>query len=413
MVTPRTYQPIVTPVMDATRNESMENQPVKIFRNLLTKSNKGSIAFIFLLLGSILMTIGTLLAFGVHQSGDANRYIGRGTWLWTNLIDGNGGVLFDSLWTILYLVPNLFISALVYLNPENAAVLSVLSNVILYGALILFMVSTWAGTSSTNLNLLVAFASLLLFFGLPGEITKYLGFYYSSDILFLCLSGYALAALAKGYLQNDPLLIAVAIMTGLVCVFTRPPGVITFLVIIISILFGVFYLTKTFIALAILAPLIIAVIVWPYYINLLLIENKEVSSGMGYVLYNYKYGVIVSGYDRSYIRPPDGMLGYSYMTILRMAYYLIPFRIGYSIPHVITNLLYLSFFGLCFYRGFTILARRGAPGKRVLITALLYVFWMTLFHSMTQVEDWRYELPIWPALWLIAGYGIFAAEDHA
>ncbi len=108
----------------------------------------------------------------------------------------------------------------------------------------------------------------------------------------------------------------------------------------------------------------------------------------------------------TYVHDPKSYGDFVAIAVLRFAYYLVPLRKGYSLAHVFLNVTYLTVLVWALttaVRSFRPVSRETAS---LVFMLFLTTYYFALFHVMTFVEDWRYQLPMWPSLWILAGYGV-------
>lgn len=384
------------------------------FARFLTARRSPGTATATLLLAALVMAAATVILFGVAQGGDKTRYVHRGAELWSYLLARAPSPPHLGPFDILYLASNLLISAVASLTPRFSNETLIILNIVLYTSFVVYAMRTWLLESAVTPSFILVGATIFLCYGVPGEVTKYLGLHHSSDIIFLSLSGFVLLLLVRGHLLGSAVFKAAAFIFSCLSLLTRPEGLVVFSVVFTSLILSVpLSRSRAFFAAAMVVPALMVIILWPYYVHHALAAGTDVSKGMNYILQNYQNGAVVSGYHPSYVSNAQGYLDFVRITAWRCLYYLIPLRGGYSVAHLLANIGYLAVGGFMVLRGYWHLRSRGQAGGLILKTLALYIVWMTLLHAATQVEDWRYELPLWPAVWLLAGFGMYSNEATA
>ncbi len=124
-------------------------------------------------------------------------------------------------------------------------------------------------------------------------------------------------------------------------------------------------------------------------------------------VYNkYLGGVVVGIRPETYVVNPGTYSDFIEITLRRFGYYFIPLRNGYSPPHLVVNIAYIAYLCFLLYSGWRSLRTAGPQAARLAFLVVLGSYYFGVFHAMTFVEDWRYELPLWPGVWLLAGFGL-------
>jgi len=160
-------------------------------------------------------------------------------------------------------------------------------------------------------------------------------------------------------------------------------------------------------AVLIALPALFAVAIWPYIITLNMEGVAWADRIVPNDVYNKYIGGVVVGIRRdTYVANPDSYGDFIEITLRRFSDYFFPLRSGYSLPHLGVNIAYIAYLWFLLYSGWRSLRTAGPPAARLAFVVVLGSYYFGAFHAMTFVEDWRYELPLWPGLWLLAGFGL-------
>lgn len=354
------------------------------------------------LIALALVTVGVL--FGTDTGGDATRYVGKGR----NAILAMASFELPELndpWDYFYLIPNIAIASQQMLLGAYSFHSTIVVNFVLFLICSCFVYQIWIRMWSSRSTVLVPIVvGVMIIVGLPGEVSKYVFVSHSSDVMFLCLEAWFFYSLYRILAGNGggPLLSLGTASVGLA--LTRPVGVV-FLVLAISV---ISYRHRkhffTVLVCLLVVSLGVAFLIWPYCIQRIIESQRSVSYGLRLVLENYQSGVIVSGRDYMNVGSPTAYLDYVWITISRFFWYFIPFRSGFSMAHLIYNSIYISTVFILVVFGVRRTKRELSSLFNLLLLATIVL--LGCFHSMTQVEDWRYALPIWVPLWILAGIGV-------
>jgi len=120
----------------------------------------------------------------------------------------------------------------------------------------------------------------------------------------------------------------------------------------------------------------------------------------------YHAGILVHQAD-IVITPPVSTLGFLWMTLDKLLFFMTPWLPFYSAAHQVINLLFfVPAYGLALLavRNF---ARLSLAQRRVVLLLVLYVALVAAFHAMSLIDsDHRYRLPLLPAFIMLAAVGL-------
>lgn len=382
---------------------------------------------------SLLLTVLLFFVFGATVGGDKPRYLDLGAQAVAWML-GEG--LQDrelTSWDIFFFLPNVVIHFGHTLFGQWFQHISIAINVLLFCWLAATTSRRVLGVTSTQLEngYLTAVATVLLvvalFIGLPAEVVKYTFNSYSPDITAMVI--YALVLLnciqhyfathgvrSETHTHRTKKYLWFACVLALMSAFTRPAGIVPVAIVFIVLIWEMNFFSSLASRIVgfVVAPSVIAFVLWPYWaFHMNAHHFNEVSFGMQLMLFNYADGSVVSERPETYIQNVDSALDFMWITVLRTAYYLVPLRSAFSTPHFIANLAYLVFLLYFMMIGWKYLKTVGEIGAKVLWLVLLQGYYFALLHAMTQVDDFRYELPLWPSVWIIGTFGVVAWSKSA
>jgi len=121
-------------------------------------------------------------------------------------------------------------------------------------------------------------------------------------------------------------------------------------------------------------------------------------------------GDVVLFRPETFTTPPESILGYVRVTLLRIAYFFWFLADDYSSRHVAINLIFFPPFyalvllglGACLFDG-----RVAVDARLAGLLAAIFVLLVAVFHAVTIIDyDWRYRVPTYPAMFLLAAIGL-------
>lgn len=132
----------------------------------------------------------------------------------------------------------------------------------------------------------------------------------------------------------------------------------------------------------------------------------------------YRDGSIVYSRPETYVSPPDSLMGYLLVSVLRFSYFFAFLAAGFSTSHTLLMVAFYLPAYIFAVVGLYALARRRATVDRgsewVLALAAAFVGCFAFFHAHTEVDfDWRYRVPVLPHLVLLAAVGVSAVARMA
>jgi hypothetical protein len=121
-------------------------------------------------------------------------------------------------------------------------------------------------------------------------------------------------------------------------------------------------------------------------------------------------GVVVDARPETYVPLVDTPLDIVRLIGKRVIYFFVFWADGFSTRHVIANaVVYVPSYLLALVAVVAVLGRRGATTlaeQRAVVLTLVLISGFALMHGVTFVDfDWRYRLPVYPALFLLAALG--------
>lgn len=357
------------------------------------------------------------LHFGFEMGGDAARYVGTGKRLLQSLTTTPFSDLDLGLKTSLYLIPNLLLGGGTLVFGERFALLSVGLNALAFSAVVLLLFRLWVRYAAPKVPLIFLPLGLYVPLGLPADVTKHVYSALSSDVLALSLIGFFWVCLSRAIVSRSRAHWWAAWALALVSVITRPTGLVIVAFIAIAAAY-VWAMRRTPAGVAsglanaavLLLPALAALLLWPYLVYL---HGRgaswmhELTSALpGWIVYGYHRGVVVNRLVETYLPAPVSYWDYVSISLHRLVYYVTPFRPGYSTAHTLVNAAYVVFMLWASIAGWKGLRRGGTGSAALAVLLLAFSGYFALFHSMTLVDDWRYQLPLWPSLWILAGFGV-------
>jgi len=358
---------------------------------------------------------------GVGRSGDSQRYIDRGERLLaTSPLEYIAGTADVDGFDILFLIPNVVNAVGERVFGGAFPVMSVALNILIYMLVIVVVLETVRRYFSAQalFSPAILCISLPLFFGLPTEALVYLYDSHGSDFLALLVQMVFVIYLGRFVVNastSDGLMLLVI---GCASLFARPSGLV-FLVVAVGALIVNQYRPECAAKLvyrASFGALTLSFLIWSSIVWWL--KNTRFQSldwGLRTIVDRFSRGLIVTGRDNLIIAGMESYLDYLTLMVLRFVHYFVPLRMGYSPEHAIFN----SFFVLTAIVGLVSLCSRAArldSRRRVLIAWMFSsIAFLGLLHAATQVEDWRYQLPVWPLLSILVltGYQLWFEEYRA
>lgn len=373
-------------------------------------ANRGSFARDFAVLATLACVVG-YLAFGETIGGDKVRYLGRGADILARLAGAESYRNLDNFdW--LFLVPNLVMALGYAIMGETFGRVSIAANAVLYvlcAWIVVKFACTWL-VPVARPRIATTLLLLVVFFGLPAEVVSHVYVAYSSDVMFLSVSTLALVAVLRASLAPAARVWVVAIAACFAAMITRPSGVVPVAILAVAILASRFSDRR--------APVIVlslgaagcaaAFLLWPWVIHTYSAADLPTGEGMRLVVERFRDGVVITGRRDTYLGPMRSYDDFLHLMVQRFVGYYIPFRSGYSVAHVVANIVALCVIVPATIRGACWLIRkpRGATVASLLVIA---IGGYGVLHAALQVEDWRYYVSIWPPLWLLAASGVLAA----
>ena len=111
------------------------------------------------------------------------------------------------------------------------------------------------------------------------------------------------------------------------------------------------------------------------------------------------------------ISAPQGYAGYLLISLLRLFAFFLFTAYGFSTPHTFANVIFfVPLYGFVMIGIWQVVRRTSELRSQVRLIGLFAIGLIMLFdvlHAITLVDfDWRYRLPVYPALFLLATIGI-------
>lgn len=370
-----------------------------------------------LLIVSLVLSSCFLFIFGDTVGGDKPRYLDLGERVFS-LLSGDLTLADMTLtsWDIFFLLPNILIYSGHVLFGEYFHQISIAINVTVFCWLISTTVKRLFSFSAIGNKLPLIGLGLIvyIFWGIPAEVVKYTYNAHSPDIIAMVIYGLVLLNCIQHYQQakqnskNKKHLIIACVLAA-ASVFTRPAGIVPLVIVAIAICweFNWFKSRTSRITIFLIIPTLIAFVVWPWWAFYMATNHfDDVSFGLQLALFNYMDGSVLSERPETNIQNVNSALDYAWITVLRAGYYLVPLRGAFSISHFLANSAYVIFTLYFIASGWRYLMKKSQVEINILWLITLQAYYFALLHAMTQVDDWRYELPLWPSVWILSLFGI-------
>lgn len=128
-------------------------------------------------------------------------------------------------------------------------------------------------------------------------------------------------------------------------------------------------------------------------------------------------GSIIWQRYETYVAPPRDAADFAAMVGLRALYMFAPFARDYSVLHSAVNIVgLLPLYGMALVGAWSIVSGQTSPNaQRTGLLALGSIIALTLLHSLTAIDyDWRYRVPLFPPMILLAviGLGRISGSDR-
>jgi hypothetical protein len=222
-----------------------------------------------------------------------------------------------------------------------------------------------------------------------------------SDVVFVALSTAVLAAALRG----TRLALAAGTICLLVACIVRPTAAPLVVVWILALIVRGGTVTARQLAggAIVIAPLLtIAVLV---HARLMMRPDLwPVAAGSAWIQQlgrEYHRGIVVFDRPGTFAPPPVGYGAFVALTLRKWLFFFAPFMTDYTAAHKALNLLFFA--PLYIFGAVALLAWRDRRRKALLV---VYVLAFSAFHAVQQIDfDYRYRLPVLPALIVMAGVG--------
>lgn len=362
----------------------------------------------------VLLLVPAAVYSGIQFGGDAARYLAHGGEIVAFLTGDSGSIEFDRSMAA-YLLTNATAGAVAALFPEWRDLAWVVLQIALYLLMIRALARVWLAHAVARVGWLRFALAIALVVGLPTEATGFLFVAVGSDAPAMAFAGLFLCSVLHAMRGGGAGAWSAATALALVCALIRPSGMLAPLLLIVVVLCLIVsrrlagrYAVVLAAVLLIVLPGLAALVAWPAAIYLFRHDPLTFAAAIdpvpSWVPWQFHYGVVVKGLRETWLEPPSTLPEYVVLAVTRLVYFLAPFRPGFSPLHIAVNTCYVVLLVAAVVSGWRVLRRRG----EVLVALALagHVWLHAVFYSALVVDDFRYPLPIWPALWLLGGIGL-------
>lgn len=365
-----------------------------------------------------LLLLPVAVSTGIQTGGDAARYLGHGAEIVAFLAGDPGSIEIDRPMAA-YLLTNATVGAVSALFPERRDIAWVVLQVVLYLLMVRALARAWVASAVRHVGGLGFSLAIALIVGLPAEVTGFLFVAVGSDAPAMALAGLFLCSLLQAMRGGGAGAWAAVTALAVACALIRPSGVLAPLLLLVVALcllvnrrFGGRHAVVLAAVLLTVLPGLVALVAWPAAVYLSrqdpLTFAAVIDPVPSWVPRLYHGGVVVKGLRETWVGPPSTLLEYLVVAVMRLVYFIAPFRPGFSPLHIVVNACYVVLLTAAVISGWRILKRRG---ELLVALALAGHVWLhAVFYAALVVDDFRYPLPIWPALWLLGGFGLVQAR---
>lgn len=351
---------------------------------------------------------------GIQTGGDSARYLGHGGEIVAYLAGNSGSIELDRPMAA-YFLTNTTAGIVAVLFPGWRDIAWVVLQVVLYLLMVRALARAWVASAARHVGGLGFSLAIALIVGLPAEATGFLFVAVGSDAPAMAFAGLFLCSVLHAMRGGGAGAWSAATALALVCALIRPSGMLAPLLLIVVVLCLIVsrrlagpYAVVLAAVLLIVLPGLAALVAWPAAIYLFRHDPLTFASAIdpipSWVPWQFHNGVVVKGLRETWMEPPSTLPEYVVLAVTRLVYFLAPFRPGFSPLHIAVNTCYVVLLVAAVVSGWRVLRRRA----EVLVALALagHVWLHAVFYSALVVDDFRYPLPIWPALWLLGGIGL-------
>jgi len=350
---------------------------------------------------------------GPRIGGDTPRYTEGGAALWSSLIAGDLQRVPATYW--IYTVPMLIIGGGHILFGDRLPLIFVLLNCILFSGVVVLQFSIWNRIVQLR-SLPRAAAAFVIVAGL-GQImglpyVTYWNYFVLSEILFLAVVACFWSPLVDAVLGNDRQRWRRAGVFAAIAVPVRPEGPLVAGVWLGARVYanatGVF---RRFIEAGMfLVPGLCALALFPAFAY-----SKTQGADVPWFLAPdllvgyFRSGVVVIARPETYMPAPDSYLEFVQISLVRLAYFYLPFYPGFSFLHKVVCVIWSCCMATFVIAGFRYLRRAGGRHVRLAVLAVWFAWIFGLMRTVFVVDfDWRFQLPPLVAAWIVGGCGILS-----
>jgi len=263
-------------------------------------------------------------------------------------------------------------------------------------------------------NKIVAFF-ITLFYIFSPEIMLWSRFVLG-DISYMFINFFIFYLVAKFFLSDKKGIISNVVIITLTlflsCIY-RPTGLVMIPVILFAlylkiakkeIRWGIFFFwfaVFTSILVFFHSAVIKNVVYWPFEFGKNYLK--------GWVIVTYQKGMVIHNRLNTYHQTPITILDYISITLDKFVHYFYFSDKMFKFYHKVINYIFFPPLYSLFILGIIETFKKGFSPimKSLIVLAIMVIIEFSLFHSMASIDhDWRYRLPIFPYLLLIAGVGL-------
>lgn len=352
------------------------------------------------------------LCFGVGMSHDSWQYSE-----WADILISRNFNISEYLKSVEFTVPSYLYLGFIFLVACAKIVAGifwqkaiVLVNILL-GALVAVILADLVYAFTKNKIVVCIVECLYL---LNPEIVFWSRFVLS-DISYMFINFLLFYLTAKLFLDQKKILISRAAIIIFVlflnCVY-RPIGILMAPVILFALYlkisnkevrWGTFFFCLAFFAVTVIllhSVVIKDVILWPFIFGKSYVRDCVIAA--------YREGMVIHGRLHTYHQAPITLGDYIFVTLDKLIHYFYFSDKLFKFHHRIMNyVIFVPMYSLFILGIIGTVKKIASQNRRSLVAlALIVIIGFSLFHAMTSMDyHWRYRLPIFPYLLLVAGIG--------
>jgi len=368
-----------------------------------------------------------LAVFDPRESVDTRRYLELGERLaaaWRSDCGADPCDLERSTMFPSYVVSSFYLWSIDRLFPDSPLIAAAVANMVLFAFATALVFRTWLllpqpGSTDAGLTLCVG---LCVIFGMP--IVPLWSYWMLSETLFLLIVAGFILSVVQALIRRRPVYWAMAAVIACIGVFTRPPGLLLPFLLLAAFMLAwrscnPVTVRKRTTGLALLGAGM-AFIVIPLFFSIFTGDTSFAGYLPEHIRFKilqaahfYREGWVVADQPDTYVSNDGSFTDYLWITVRRFAYYFLPIKSTFSLPHNLLNAVYLMLALPGLLVGVRNLLRTGKQTTETACWLLLTALLFGLLHSVTLVSyEWRYQVPAMVPLWLLAGVGLMSLAEN-